>query len=164
MIVFKIPKSEVKYYDSDTVSVISNIAKRPPDFDISNIRELEREAFNKEEKIRYLLHEIKEEKPYFDPIINHEHIESVICVKPKLDNPRVIRQDGAFFLFGMDGSKRVQAKFSKEYLFMRGSVKLIINGDGKDKLKRQLASIGISEANMFPEIDSVSNYLKSRFK
>lgn len=164
VIVFKIPKSDVKYYDSDTVSVISNISKRPPEFDISDIKHLERDAFNEQESIKYLLHEVKEEKPYFDPKVKAEHLESVVCVKPKLDNPRVIRQDGAFFVFGMNGDKKNQANIPNEYLVTSESLKLIINKSGKEKLRQQLASLGISDAKMFPEIDSVSNYLKSNFK
>jgi hypothetical protein len=164
VIVFRIPKSEIKYYDSDTVSVISNISKRPPNFDISTIRHLDQTNFNQEDSIKYLLHEIKEEKPYFDSKVNPKHLESVVCVKPKLDNPRVIRQDGAFFIFGMDGNKSNQASIPDEYLVTGQSLKLVVNKSGKEKLKHQLASLGISDAKMFPEIDSVSNYLKTNFK
>lgn len=51
--------------------------------------------------IQYLLHEIRSETA-FSAVIEKEHIESVFCVKPKLDNPRIIRQEGAFFIFGID--------------------------------------------------------------
>ena len=46
----------------------------------------------------------KHEKPYFEPLIKRDHLESVVCVKPKMDNPRIIRQDGAFFFIpGVSG-------------------------------------------------------------
>lgn len=104
VIVFWVPTNEIKYYDSDTVSVIANIARRPANFVVPSAG-LSKIQFNKKPEIKYLLHEIKQEKPYFEAQIQREHLESVICVKPKMENPRIIRQDGAFLLFGVDGVK-----------------------------------------------------------
>lgn len=56
---FEVQTSDIKYFDSDAVSVVSNIAKRPIDFSIEDLRELDRKEFNSEEEIQYLLHEIK---------------------------------------------------------------------------------------------------------
>ena len=105
VIAFRVPTQEVKYYDSDTVSVIANIARRPSEFKIPTFKSSNK-TFNSESEIRYLLHEIKKEKPYFEPEIVREHLGSVLCVRPKLENPRIIRQDGAFFLFGVNESKQ----------------------------------------------------------
>lgn len=65
VVILRIPKNEVKYFDSDTVSVISNISKRPINFSIEHIYHLSKHKFNKREEIQYLLHEVKQEKPYF---------------------------------------------------------------------------------------------------
>lgn len=62
---FEVKTSEIKYFDSDAVSVVSNIAKRPIDFSIENLRDLDCEDFNSQPDIAYLLHEIKYEKPHF---------------------------------------------------------------------------------------------------
>lgn len=164
VIIFKIPKSEIKYYGSDTVSVVANIAKRPESFTISKIKSLKIQEFNQNNEIKLLLHEIKEEKPYFESKINPEHLNSVICVKPKLNNPRVIRQDGAFLLFGMNDLKTKKPDIPNKYLLTGNSIKIIINKNGKAKLMKQLSSIGITDAKMFPEIDSVATYIKSSFK
>lgn len=165
VLIFKVPMNEIKYYDSDTVSILANLAKRPKDFDIEKIRDLEENSFNQEEHIKYLLHEIKEEKPYFEPVIDKKDIESVVCVKPKLDNPRIIRQDGAFFIFGINGKKTIPAKIPDDYLVTDESSQLIIKEQkGKEKILTQLARLGINEATMFPEIDSVSKYIKEKLK
>ncbi|MDX8413693.1 MAG: FRG domain-containing protein, partial [Mariprofundales bacterium] len=174
VLIFKVPKKEVKYYDSDTVSILTNLAKRPEDFEIQSIKGQSKEEFNTQEEIAYLLHEIKEEKPYFSPVIVESDLESVVCVKPKLDNPRIIRQDGAFFVFGIDGNKTKPAKVPDSYRFSTedgnslnyNSVpyQLIINKSGKNKILGQLATLGINEATMFPEIDSVSKYIKESLK
>lgn len=164
VLIFKIPKKDVKYYDSDTVSVLSNISKRPSDFDISNIKNKNIEEFNEDTQIKYLIHEIKEEKPYFESKIIASEVESVVCVKPKLDNPRIIKQDGAFFLFGISNNKNQSAKIPEKYKVTSESYRLIINKSGKQKILGQLATLGISEATLFPEIDSVSKYLKANIK
>ena len=83
VIIFKIPKDEIKFYDSDTVSILANLAKRPSTFDISKIQGLSKEKFNKDEEIGYLLHEIRTEKPHFLPIINSSDLSKVIPVKVK---------------------------------------------------------------------------------
>ena len=62
-------------------------------------------VFNEYEQIRYLLHEIKYEKPRFMNVIAPDDLERVFCVLPKLNNPRILRQSGAFFIFGIDGNK-----------------------------------------------------------
>ncbi|WP_346764431.1 FRG domain-containing protein [Acinetobacter sp. SA01] len=36
LIIFKVPKSDIKYYDSDTVSILSNLSRVPFDFSIPN--------------------------------------------------------------------------------------------------------------------------------
>jgi hypothetical protein len=108
VVAFQVPRKEIKYYDSDTVSVIANISRRPSNFALP-AASLSKEKFNAAPAIRYLLHEIKQEKPYFEPEILRSHLESVVCVKPRMENPRIVRQDGAFFLFGVDGDKKRSA-------------------------------------------------------
>ncbi len=172
VLIFKVPKKEVKYYDSDTVSILTNLAKRPKGFEIQSIKRQSKKKFNKKEQIAYLLHDIREEKPYFLPLIVESDIESVVCVKPKLDNPRIIRQDGAFFVFGIDEKKTESARVPDSYRFSiedknssnQEPYQLIINKSGKNKILGQLATLGINEATMFPEIDSVSKYIKESLK
>ncbi len=164
VLIFKVPKKEIKYYDSDTVSILSNLAKLKGNFNIKNIKNKSNEKFNEDNNIRYLLHEIKDDKPYFESKIKVEVLESVVCVKPKLDNPRIIRQDGAFFLFGIQDEKKNPAKIPSAYKYTTETYRLIINKYGKEKIYRQLSTIGINDVTMFPEIDYVSDYLKDKFK
>jgi hypothetical protein len=158
IIFFKIPKKEIRYFDSDTVSVISNLAWSKSNFEVH-------EAFshNFHDKDNHhaqkLMHDIRREKPHFTERIDVKHIESVVCVKPKLDNPRVIRQDGAFLLFGINGNKSQCAELPQDWIFNRFTVK----AKEKEKILRQLASIGISKAKLFPEIDMVSQFIKNDY-
>lgn len=160
VIAFSVPTTEIKYYDSDTVSVISNIARRPSDFTIPPA-DLTHHAFNQTKEIRYLLHEIKQEKPYFEPEILRKDLKSVICVRPKMENPRIIRQDGAFFLFGVDGEKQAPASVPEKYIASSGPRRIIVIGSEKRRIRGQLESLGISKGTVYPEIDRVAEFLKN---
>ncbi|MDO9234165.1 MAG: FRG domain-containing protein [Methylotenera sp.] len=162
VIVFKIPKNEIKYYDSDTVSVIANISRRPAEFSI-NQEELSIDEFNDLPEIKFLLHEIKKEKPYFLSLIKKEHLESVICVKPKLNNARIIKQDGAFFLFGISKNKSSPAKIPSKYRITLNNP-LIISHDKKEIIRDQLKTLGITRGTIYPDIDNVANFIKETYK
>jgi hypothetical protein len=162
LLFFKIPKSEIKYFDSDTVSVISNIAWSKPDFEVAKRFESNFHQQGNHHALR-LMHDIKQEKPYFLERINPEHIKSVICVKPKLDNPRVVRQDGMFLLFGIGGNKHISAKIPKNWIYYPQSKKYIVKAVDKDNILKQLSGLGISKAKLFPEIDMVSQFIKDDY-
>jgi len=162
VVVFRIPTAEIKYFDSDTVSVLANISRRPSTFELPDAR-LEREAFNDHPQIHYLLHEVKREKPYFEPSIIRAHLESVVCVKPKLDNARVIKQDGAFLLFGMDGRKTEPASVPLDYLAAAASKRLLVEPLKKAFIRKQLESLGLTQATIFPEIDKVAEFIKRNY-
>lgn len=167
LIIFKMKKKDVKYFDSDSVSVVSNIARRPADFKIPNKKDgtkyndtnTDKKNFNKKTEMLYLLHEIKREKPHFLDLIVPSDLEKVFCVKPKLNNPRIIRQSGAFLLFGIDQEKEQPAKLNAITVM---TIKVI--SSKKKNILEQLATLGITEGSLLPEIDKVSHYLSSSLK
>lgn len=162
VVVFRIPTAEIKYFDSDTVSVLANISRRPSTFELPDAG-LDRAAFNDHTQIHYLLHEVKREKPYFEPLILRAHLESVVCVKPKLDNARVIKQDGAFLLFGMNGRKTEPASVPLGYLAAAASKRLLVEPLKKAFIRKQLESLGLTQATIFPEIDKVAEFIKRNY-
>jgi len=164
VLVFKIPKNKIKYFDSDTVSVVSNLSKLDISFDISKENLTDIKQFNKSDNIKLLLHEIQQEKHFFEPKIVPKHLESVICVKPKLDNQRIIKQDGAFFLFGIDKEKVNCAPFPKEWIFYPKNQRLIIDKSKKEKILTQLKRFGITNSKIFPEIDNIAKDIKESFE
>ena len=58
----------------------------------------------KSSSFKKMLHYIREDKSYFKPIIDPNDIGKILAVKPKLDNPRIVRQQGAFLIFGAESS------------------------------------------------------------
>ena len=78
-----------------------------------------------------LLNFIKEDKPYFISVIDPRDINKVFAIKPKLDNPRIVRQQGAFLIFGIekqetphsDKTPKKMAKVPSEWV-IRGKVEI----------------------------------------
>ncbi|EIO5871278.1 FRG domain-containing protein [Vibrio parahaemolyticus] len=173
VIIYEIKDEDIKFHGSDTVSVISNLARMDEQFVYPNARKEKRtEAESK--MVGKLLHSIYAEKPYFKDVIVPKHISSIQAVKPKLDNPRVIRQSGAFLIFGMGDSKVTPSQeiydlykdvdVSSSYFAQtedRGYV-LKINAEEKTKIIQSLDGLGISKATLFPEIDEVAQHLKEQ--
>lgn len=98
------------------------------------------------------LRNLQEPIPYLN---NANDLAKVLCVLPKLDNPRIIRQQGAFFLFGIsNGEKTKMAGLDVATITMR------IPATKKEEVLKQLDQLGINEKFCFPEIDKVAHYLK----
>lgn len=67
VIVFSMKRKDVKYFDSDVASCISNLARLPQ----SEKDEIgfDEEEFNEQLPVKRLIHFIREEKPFFEPKI-----------------------------------------------------------------------------------------------
>ena len=161
VLVFDIPKGHVKYYSSDTVSVIANLARRPYRFDLQELPS-EQSEFNEHVQVGRLLHDIREDKPGFQPLIKIEDLRRVICVRAKLDNARIARQDGAFLLFGVGEKKRQCAQVPQDWVVCGPGSKRIIFSN-KHKIKVELESFGMSEQTLFPELDYQTKSIVQRF-
>ncbi|PNF76950.1 DUF1508 domain-containing protein [Stutzerimonas degradans] len=162
VIVFSVKKTDIKYCDSDAVSVVSNISRMPPEFSVNTKKNLK--EFNDQYEVQSLVREIQREKPYFEARVRPEDMGAVLCVKPILDNPRIIKQGGAFFLFGMGKDKTRPAEIPSEYLISRDENRLLIASQYKKKILKQLEYLGISRSSIFPEIEHVASFIKESYK
>lgn len=162
ILIFRIPKEEIKFYDSDTVSILANLSKRPSNFNISGLGRISRESFNKKIEIAFLLHEIREEKPHFLPIIDSKDFNKVIPVKVKLNNQRIIRQQGAFFIFGINKTKLKSSLIPQEWTFRYEE--FMVDKAQKNRIILALDKLGINESTLFPEIENQAKYIKRQFE
>ena len=137
--------SQIKYFDSDSVCILANLAKRPIDF-----------VFNKHKS--YLVYDIKKDRPIFDgKILKTSAIHDVLCVLPKLNNSRISKQDGAFFIFGMGKDKKTPAEF------LDAPTTIIVKADAKKEILNDLDLLGINEASLFLETDKVMHQIREEF-
>ncbi|MBB3760371.1 FRG domain-containing protein [Xanthomonas arboricola] len=157
VIVFSMPRSQIKYFDSDTASSIANLTRLPQDskdsidYSSSDVR-----IFNKQIPVKRLLHFIKEEKPFFESRIDPRQLRSVICVKGKHTNSRIAFQSGAFLLFGHDAT--LDEGGTPEISVQR------IGVSNKRAVLKQLDQLNINESTVFPYIESSAKYIASKFQ
>jgi len=165
---FAIPPEREKYYDSDSVSCLANLANMTSEEkneiyrlreslkgDISSARNIER--FNKNGVIERLLQFIRSEKPYFQSIINPIDLFKPYYVHPKMSNRRILAQSGAFILYGIDPPKRMFFPYPID------ATTFIIPQSEKGGIRQALENLGINESTLFPEIDKAAARIKNRY-
>ncbi|MDD4060965.1 MAG: FRG domain-containing protein [Kiritimatiellae bacterium] len=128
---FYVSQKALKYSDSDTVAAVANLArcsdehictiegglelcdclqqKLQPNVSV-DVKDESFEkyirAFNQSPAIARVNEFIRAEKPWFEPHIRKDTIESIWAVSPKMANERIARQSGSFLIFGALGRKR----------------------------------------------------------
>jgi len=157
VIVFKVKRDEIKFYDSDTASCLTNLVKLSYDYKSEIDTTLPKKKFNKTHPIPMLLHFIKEEKPYFLPIIEPKDMSRVICVRTKFNNTRITSQVGAALLFGLNASlpETGNANFKIH--------RIPISAGAKGKLLAELDTLNINNSTVFPYIESSAKYLEKKY-
>jgi len=190
--IFPIPTDKVRYYDSDTATVLANLVKLPLQKDGSrNLygdkskthlvqiakdiieKGMDTEEYNK--KLNFLLHEIREDKPYMQPYINLGDIFSVQCVKTRLNNDRILRQKGAFLLFGLN-IKDVEKPISlyedydkpnywrDEYEWQGMPIKEMLKIRIENTMSLEnIENLGISKPSIYPDMEKVGEYFKKKY-
>ena len=152
---FYIRKSNIKYFDSDTVSCIANLSNltgRQRD-EIRHTQDSE--TLNGSDVGERLLHFIKVEKPYFLPKIGLSDLKSIFAVKPKQTNQRILAQQGAFLIFGLRSALRGN-EFGIEVFRTK------VPARAKRDILDELDGININASTLFPEIESAAKYIMSK--
>ncbi|NIY95779.1 MAG: FRG domain-containing protein [Oceanospirillaceae bacterium] len=155
VIIFRVPEAKVKYYDSDTVSCLSNLSnlsyEQKNEIDLA----LNIHSFNESEVAGKLLHHIKSEKGFFEPRIDPDHLGSIVCVKAKHTNTRIKPQSGAFLLYGhgamLPDSGQDGLEISR------------ITVTNKQGILDQLDALNINATTVYPSIDQTAEHLKARY-
>ncbi|MBM7330458.1 FRG domain-containing protein [Agrobacterium sp. S2] len=154
VIVFQVASDSVKYYDSDTVSCLSNLSNltyaQKNDIDLS----LDQDAFNATNVAGKLLHHIKSEKGFFEGRIVPDDLRSIICVKAKRTNTRIKSQSGAFLLFGHEAALPDAGQHGIE--ISRVTIK------NKTQILNQLDRININATTVYPSIDQTAVHLRDQ--
>ncbi len=160
VIVFRVKDTEIKFFDSDTVSCIANLARMTKEDKDKLDFNLSIDDFNSEDQkeVTRLLHFIREEKPYFRNIIIPYDIKKVLVVRPKLNSKRILAQAGAFLLFGQVG------KIDNEEVDGVSIERIIIDKERKKTIKNKLDALNINEGSLYLDIDSYAGYLKRKHK
>ena len=157
--IFKVPKKDIKNWNSDSVTLLSNLARMSSEFPFNN---------NWMKSINVLMHTIKDERPDFYKMHGDHEIykykkdfNKIVCVESKMLNPRITNQKGLFFLFGINGKK---SNFSKMEFGNGVEIFAIkINGNHKERILAQLAMCGCDMMTMFPDMGNVCKNIKDNY-
>ena len=219
LIILDIPDTEIKYWDSDTVAILSAISEIAPPFSISgcieaatimqiikedlfrqktykeyqplNQNQLDEHAkyfecdnfiqlteiakkeegldaflsfFNKQKNISSLINIIRADKSYFRPLIRPDDLKRVLCVRAKLNNARISRQQGCFLLFGIKDNKTEPAVIPDEWQRLASnSQKILVKADSKAPIMEELKSFGISKRTLFPELEAQAKEIMEQY-
>lgn len=162
VVVLSIDGRQMKYNDSDTVMILSNLCKLKPKEKIFETT-LSREKFNQTDNVGKLLWEIKREKPIFYDIIDPKNINSIIPIKVTKNNERIQAQDGLFLLFGV-GNENTKLKINQDWIVKtKDNEHIIIDAKAKHKIRNQLEEINISKKTLFPSLESTANVIKRNY-
>ena len=131
---------------------------------ISTDREIINE-FNRKVHVISLLHDIQADKPNFRPAINPGDFNRVLCVRAKLNNQRISRQQGCFLLFGIKGSKTKAAVIPDEWQRLASNrQKILVKAKRKAPIRQELESFGISKRTLFPELEAQAKEIMDYYK
>lgn len=162
IIIISADEKEIKYPQSDTVSILSSLpifstAKQKEFLDWAANPRIDNKQFNG--LADRLLHEIRLEKPAFQPVINKDDVLSSFIVYALKNNNRIIKQDGAFILCGL----LKETNSLEHFRYKEEGKKIILLISNKKKIKKDLENLSINRASLFPEIDCVADYIKKKY-
>ena len=152
VIIFDVDPDRIKYYDSDTVSCLSNLSNltcaQKNEINLC----LDQVKFNETPVVKQLLHYIKSEKGFFESRIIPADLGSIVCVKAKQTNNRIKSQSGAILLFGHEAKLPENGQNGIE-------IKRITITK-KENILSELNQININATSIYPSIDQTAKHLK----
>ncbi|MBQ7974431.1 MAG: FRG domain-containing protein [Clostridia bacterium] len=175
--------SDFKYYDSDSISILSNMAFADDVFDVSDYPFLDYyhaygdetvdeerkkpyndliEQFNKREDVSRFLHLIQGEKPYFSPRIKPNHLDgAVLWVKAKQDFQRIVNQNGVFAIFGIKRKKQQMIDFPYQKY---NTLHILIPPQSKENILYELDKVHINQATLYCDMDRIATFHTEKYR
>lgn len=156
--IFAVPAGRVKYYDSDAVSCVANLAllSNEERLQISRSEAADTRSFNRIAAVKRLLQFVRAEKPYFQAKLQREDLYRRHYVTPKMSNRRIVAQSGAFLTYGIeDKSSGIKRDITMQHI--------LVDKERKAEIRIELNLLGINEISLFPELDRAASYISRRY-
>lgn len=155
VIILKTGKENIRFFDSDTVSCISNLSLLSTDMKESLNTEMSLNEFNKSHSCSQLVHLIKDEKSYFENKINPSDIEKILLVRGRVLNDRISSQSGSFLIFGHNSILPETGLSSIDIQK--------INIKNKAGILKQLNKLNINESTVYPGIEKAAKEIAKKY-
>ena len=154
LLLLNIQDKQIKYPRSDEVAMLASLPALSDEEQSALVHEADARAFSR------LIEEIRLDIPSFSRKLSKSDVMNSYVVLPLKDNPRIVKQDGAFILCGLPDDTASLDVF-RHHANGRKTVLLIRQ---KQKILKELEAYSINRAALFPEIECVSEYLKSKYQ
>lgn len=171
VIIISLRKEHICYFNSDKVSCLSNLARlstKQKDKISETMINIEKSTPDNLimsnnncgtiSEFKQYIQFIKNEKPYFEPEIKIEDLNSIICVRGRMNQERIVAQSGSFLLFGFvpELKKKSHGIFNIERLIIKGSEKI--------NILQELDLLNINSRTIYPGIEKTSEYIKAKLE
>lgn len=168
VLIFPVRTSDVVYSDSDRALMLSCLPRfntrekeqlnlcAQAGLSTGKFSQVKGGSRYKEDIVERFFHEITTEMPSFKRDISPIDILRPLFVQPNQSNGRIVKQGGAFIISGLSESWMIaEAKLKA----IQHATISVVNQSG---ILSELEHLGIHEASLFPEVDKVAEYLKSK--
>jgi hypothetical protein len=146
---------DVKYYDSDTVHLLANLAK------LKSGEKAEIANTSTDDEVRNcaagkrLVDFIAQARPNFANRIIRKDLDLPIVVLPKMNNERIRAQDGKFVIFGIVPELRRSDRFAV--------CTYRISKENVPSIRASLAKIGVTAATVYPSLQTSAEEIRTRY-
>lgn len=167
--VFGIRSDDVAYETSDRVQLLSHLQELSREeqekLQVLSYIYLFKEKFPQNTNSKYsdpeierFYYNIQKENNAFERGIVPLDMLQPVFVQANQDNPRILKQDGAFIMSALDLDETDSDNKLKKHVVKE----LLIPAECKKAILSELETICIHKASLFPEIDTVSQYLRNK--
>ena len=168
VIVLTTGQDHVRYAKSDTAALLAAL----PTLNYREQAQLYRLCMNglpEAEDAEYqelagkLASEVKSRNPAFEPRIRKSDITGHVFVTPIRNNQRIMKQDGSFIICGLTGEGGDSDNLDSLRCKDSEGKQLVLVINDKETILKELDTLSINRATLFPEIDDVAEYLKGKY-
>ena len=180
--VFSVPRQLIKPFTSDTVTVVSNIAKLSRleqdcllGWTLEESKQRTPDAFSRRpshgdvirphtDVMRRLYHLIRQERPHFMERIDPRDYFRVLVVEPLQSFERIRAQSGAFLISAFhERFERDEVLSYNPQIPLYDHVILDVPSESKEAIVDQLSLLSVTRASLLPGLDEAANAITRRY-
>ena len=156
--IFAVPKALIKPFNSDAISVVSNVAKLSVGEQNTLLGRGGGIGREYVESMHRLYHFVGQEKPYFKERIDPRDLFRVFVVEPQQTFERLRAQSGAFLLSAFhERFERDKILLHTDEMPIYGHFRLSVPHVCKKDILDELRLLNITRGTLFPGLDETAN-------
>ena len=163
--VFAVPRTMIKPYNSDTISILANFARlsyRDRDVVLGRVRGTDG-LYGYNESLGRLYHHVRQEKPYFEQLINPADLFKVYVVEPQQRFERIRAQSGGFIISGFhERLEQQEIRSQNSEIPTYSHYPIIVQRCCKQEIRTELSMFNITSEALFPSLEEAARAVTLR--